>query len=80
MVSIRNNLSPAGSSMSLLLRLLMFQLLLILFVSSNLSLVNGEFYSSVDSLKRLDSIESSLLISFRKYSEALQNDITTIRR
>lgn len=80
MVSIRNNLSPAGSSMSLLLRLLMFQLLLLLFVSSNLSLVNGEFYSSVDSLKRLDSIESSLLISFRKYSEALQNDITTIRR
>lgn len=80
MVSIRNNLSPAGSTMSLLLRLLMFQLLLLLFVSSNLSLVNGEFYSSVDSLKRLDSIESSLLISFRKYSEALQNDITTIRR
>lgn len=80
MVSIRNNLSTAGSTMSLLLRLLMFQLLLLLFVSSNLSLVNGEFYSSVDSLKRLDSIESSLLISFRKYSEALQNDITTIRR
>lgn len=80
MVSIRNNLSTAGSSMSLLLRLLILQLLLLLFVSSNLSLVNGEFYSSVDSLKRLDSIESSLLISFRKYSEALQNDITTIRR
>ncbi|XP_061386553.1 prolyl 4-hydroxylase subunit alpha-1-like, partial [Musca vetustissima] len=52
---------------------------LMLLLPSNLP-VHGEFYSSIDSLKRLDSIESSLLLSFRKYSEGLEDYISIIRR
>ncbi|XP_013109460.2 prolyl 4-hydroxylase subunit alpha-1 [Stomoxys calcitrans] len=60
-------------------------LLLVLLLAPTLhhqprTFVSAEFYSSVDSLRQLDGIETLLLHSFRKYSKGLQDEISTLRR